>query len=208
MVDVQGKIDETGAEEEAEGGLEVEEGPFEGAGDDNGDGGAKAFEDVVGVFDDGGDDEPSHGLQEDDADDGRIVAVEEAFFLHEGTVFAVDGDEGDDHGGDAHLDVADPHAGSWGWRGKGGGGGGGERGSGGVLFGGGGCPSTNTFQDAFEPDTSKAGRDTSHEDTKETKGRTLFIIVRARRGRGSFMCIELGKGDTDGEDDEGHPLGP
>ena len=58
MVDIEGEVDEPGAEEETEGGLKVEEGPFEGAGDDDGDGGAEALEDVVRVFDDRGDDEP------------------------------------------------------------------------------------------------------------------------------------------------------
>lgn len=78
------------------------------AGDENGERGGEAFEYVVGVFDDQGDDESSGGLEENERADEGVVTEEEASSAEMRSVVEKAGAETKGHGEDAELDVSHP----------------------------------------------------------------------------------------------------
>ena len=72
--------------------------------------GGKAFQNVVGIFDDGSDDEAAQRLQHDHRPHDVVVALEEAVLHHCTIVVRVDAEQADDGAEKAQLYVAHPNA--------------------------------------------------------------------------------------------------
>ncbi len=118
-------------------------------GHDDGDRGGEAFQDVVGVFDDHGDEETSGALDQNVGPHEVRVAEEEAVLLDVVVVAEPAGDEREERAEHAELDVAHPDG----------------------HFG--------VFEDLFEVDARQAAQHARHHHAKETEQGALAVVAFA-----------------------------